>query len=205
MSAELLYALDELEKDKGIDREVIIAAIEEALNASYGKSETEGNTRVEFNRETGDIKVYAQKEVVEKMENDTTELSLEEARKIDPEFEIGDIAEFEITPKNFGRLAAQKAKQIIIQKLREEERTRVYDQFRAKEKDVVTGTIQRIEMRENRDGKRSESFTSISARSREFFSQQNRWRRSSIRFTTESRHTCWRSGIKAIKARSRAL
>lgn len=66
MSAELLYALDELEKDKGIDREVIIAAIEEALNASYGKSETEGNTRVEFNRETGDIKVYAQKEVVEK-------------------------------------------------------------------------------------------------------------------------------------------
>ena len=154
MSAELLYALDELEKDKGIDREVIIAAIEEALNASYGKSETEGNTRVEFNRETGDIKVYAQKEVVEKMENDTTELSLEEARKIDPEFEIGDIAEFEITPKNFGRLAAQKAKQIIIQKLREEERTRVYDQFRAKEKDVVTGTIQRIEMRENRDGKK---------------------------------------------------
>lgn len=134
MSAELLYALDELEKDKGIDREVIIAAIEEALNASYGKSETEGNTRVEFNRETGDIKVYAQKEVVEKMENDTTELSLEEARKIDPEFEIGDIAEFEITPKNFGRLAAQKAKQIIIQKLREEERTRVYDQFRAKRK-----------------------------------------------------------------------
>ena len=132
MSAELLYALDELEKDKGIDREVIIAAIEEALNASYGKSETEGNTRVEFNRETGDIKVYAQKEVVEKMENDTTELSLEEARKIDPEFEIGDIAEFEITPKNFGRLAAQKAKQIIIQKLREEERTRVYYQFRAK-------------------------------------------------------------------------
>ncbi|MFR1518772.1 MAG: transcription termination factor NusA [Clostridia bacterium] len=154
MSAELLYALDELEKDKGIDKEIIIAAIEEALNASYGKSETEGNTRVEFNKDTGDIKVYAQKEVVEAVENDTTELSLEEARKIDPEFEVGDIAEFEITPKNFGRLAAQKAKQIIIQKLREEERTRVYDQFRAKEKDVVTGTIQRIEMRESRDGKK---------------------------------------------------
>ena len=154
MSAELLYALDELEKDKGIDREIIISAIEEALNASYGRSETEGNTRVEFNRETGDIKVYAQKEVVEAVENDTTELSLDEARKIDPEFELGDIAEFEITPKNFGRLAAQKAKQIIIQKLREEERTKVYDQFRAKEKDVVTGTIQRIEVRESRDGKK---------------------------------------------------
>ena len=145
MSAELLFALDELEKEKGIDKEVIIAAIEEALNASYGKSETECNTRVEFNRETGEIKVYAQKEVVEVVENDTAELSLTEAREIDPEFEIGDIAEFEITPKNFGRLAAQKAKQIIIQKLREEERTRVYDQFRAKEKDIVTGQIQRIE------------------------------------------------------------
>lgn len=154
MSAELLYALNELEKDKGIDKEVIIAAIEEALNASYGKSETENNTRVEFNRDNGDIKIYAQKEVVENVENDSTELSLEEARKIDPEFEIGDLAEFEITPRNFGRLAAQKAKQIIIQKLREEERTRVYDQFRAKEKDVVTGTIQRIEVREGRDGKK---------------------------------------------------
>ena len=154
MSAELLYALDELEKDKGIDKEIIIAAIEEALNASYGKSEKEGNKRVEFKSATGDIKLYEQKEVVEAVENDTTELSLEEARKIDPEFEIGDIAEFEITPKNFGRLAAQKAKQIIIQKLREEERTRVYDQFRAKEKDVVTGTIQRIEMRESKDGQK---------------------------------------------------
>ena len=154
MSAELLFALDELEKEKGIDKEIIISAIEEALNASYGKSETECNTRVEFNRDNGEIKVYAQKEVVEFVENDTAELSLAEAREIDPEFEIGDFAEFEITPKNFGRLAAQKAKQIIIQKLREEERTRVYDQFRAKEKDVVTGTIQRIEMRETKEGKK---------------------------------------------------
>lgn len=153
MSAELLFALDELEKEKGIDKEVIIAAIEEALNASYGKSETEtSNTRVEFNRETGEIKVFAQKEVVEVVENDSCELSLAEARTIDPEFELGEIAEFEITPRNFGRLAAQKAKQIIIQKLREEERSNVYEQFLTKEKDIVTGTIQRIETKENRDG-----------------------------------------------------
>ena len=79
MSAEVLLALEELEKEKGIDKEVIISAIEAALNASYGKSETETNTRVEFNRETGEIKVYAQKEVVEVVENDTAELSLEEA------------------------------------------------------------------------------------------------------------------------------
>ncbi|MBP3391970.1 MAG: transcription termination/antitermination protein NusA [Clostridia bacterium] len=153
MSAELLFALDELEKEKGIDKEIIIAAIEEALNASYSKSETEtGNTRVEFNRETGEIKVFAQKEVVEQVTDDSCELSLEEARTIDPEFELGEIAEFEITPRNFGRLAAQKAKQIIIQKLREEERSNVYEQFLTKEKDIVTGTIQRIETKENRDG-----------------------------------------------------
>ena len=153
MSAELLFALDELEKEKGIDKEVIIAAIEEALNASYNKTESEtSNTRVEFNRETGEIKVFAQKEVVEVVVDDSRELSLEEARTIDPEFELGEIAEFEITPRNFGRLAAQKAKQIIIQKLREEERSNVYEQFLTKEKDIVTGTIQRIETKENRDG-----------------------------------------------------
>ncbi|MBR5501220.1 MAG: transcription termination/antitermination protein NusA [Clostridia bacterium] len=153
MSAELLFALDELEKEKGIDKEVIIAAIEEALNASYNKTESEtSNTRVEFNRETGEIKVFAQKEVVEVVVDDSRELSLAEARTIDPEFELGEIAEFEITPRNFGRLAAQKAKQIIIQKLREEERSNVYEQFLTKEKDIVTGTIQRIETKENRDG-----------------------------------------------------
>lgn len=152
MSAELLFALDELEKEKGIDKEVIISAIEEALNASYSKSETEINTRVEFNRETGEIKVFARKEVVETVTNDSCEFSLEEARKIDPEFNLGEIAEIEITPRNFGRLAAQKAKQIIIQKLREEERSNVYEQFLNKEKDLVTGTIQRIETKENRDG-----------------------------------------------------
>ena len=153
MSAELLFALDELEKEKGIDKEVIIAAIEEALNASYNKTESEtSNTRVEFNRETGEIKVFAQKEVVEVVVDDSRELSLEEARTIDPEFELGEIAEFEITPRNFGRLAAQKAKQIIIQKLREEERSNVYEQFLSKEKDIVTGTIQRIETKDKPDG-----------------------------------------------------
>lgn len=152
MSMELLLALDELEKEKGIDKEVIISAIEEALNTSYAKSETEINSRVDFDRTTGEIRVLAQKEVVDDVTDDSTQLSLEEAREIDPEFAIGDIAEFEITPKDFGRLAAQKAKQIIIQKLREEERTNLYDQFRLKEKDVVTGTVQRIETRENRDG-----------------------------------------------------
>ena len=152
MSAELLYALNELEKERGVDKEIIISAIEEALNASYGKTEEDANTRVEFNRETGEIRVFAQKEVVEEVTDENSELSLAEARKIDPEFDLGDIAEFEITPKNFGRIAAQKAKQIIIQKIREEERNMIYEQYVTKEKDVVTGTIQRIEVKEHKDG-----------------------------------------------------
>lgn len=152
MSAELLYALNELEKERGVDKEIIISAIEEALNASYGKTEEDANTRVEFNRETGEIRVFAQKEVVEEVTDENSELSLAEARKIDPEFDLGDIAEFEITPKNFGRIAAQKAKQIIIQKIREEERNMIYEQYATKEKDVVTGTIQRIEVKEHKDG-----------------------------------------------------
>ncbi len=150
MSAELLNALDQLEKEKGISKEVIICAIEEALNASYGKNlETPADTRVEYNRENGQIKLYARKTVVEEVTDENRQLSLAEARTIDPEFELDDIAEFEITPSDFGRLASQKAKQIIIQKIREEERNMIYDQYVTKEKDIVSGTVQRIESRQN--------------------------------------------------------
>ena len=150
MSAELLNALDQLEKEKGISKEVIICAIEEALNASYGKNlETPADTRVEYNRENGQIKLYARKTVVEEVTDENRQLSLAEARMIDPEFELDDVAEFEITPSDFGRLASQKAKQIIIQKIREEERNMIYDQYVTKEKDIVSGTVQRIESRQN--------------------------------------------------------
>lgn len=146
MSAELLNALDQLEKEKGISKETIICAIEEALNASYGKNlETPADTRVEYNRENGQIKLYARKTVVEEVTDENCQLSLEEAREIDPEFELNDVAEFEITPADFGRLASQKAKQIIIQKLREEERNMIYDEYITKAKDIVSGTVQRIE------------------------------------------------------------
>ncbi len=146
MSAELLSALDQLEKEKGISKESIICAIEEALNASYGKNlETPADTRVEYNRENGQIKLYARKVVVEEVTDENCQLSLEEAREIDPEFELDDVAEFEITPSDFGRLASQKAKQIIIQKLREEERNLIYDEYITKSKDIVSGTVQRVE------------------------------------------------------------
>ena len=122
MSAELLNALDQLEKEKGISKESIICAIEEALNVSYGKNlETPADTRVEYNRENGQIKLYARKTVVEEVTDENCQLSLAEARSIDPEFELDDVAEFEITPSDFGRLASQKAKQIIIQKINKEE------------------------------------------------------------------------------------
>ena len=152
MSAELLSALDQLEKEKGISKESIICAIEEALNASYGKNlESPADTRVEYNRENGQIKLYARKTVVEEVTDENCQLSLEEARRIDPEFELDDVAELEITPSDFGRLASQKAKQIIIQKIRKEERNMIYDQYITKEKDIVSGTVQRTELKANGD------------------------------------------------------
>ena len=148
MSAELLNALDQLEKEKGISKESIICAIEEALNVSYGKNlDTPADTRVEYNRENGQIKLYARKTVVEEVTDENCQLSLAEARSIDPEFELDDVAEFEITPSDFGRLASQKAKQIIIQKIREEERNMIYDQYITK--DIVSGTVQRTELKGN--------------------------------------------------------
>ncbi|MBO5077998.1 MAG: transcription termination/antitermination protein NusA [Clostridia bacterium] len=153
--SELYDAVVALAKEKGIKKEIIIQAIEEALNTAYGRESTGMDTRVEFN--DGDIRVYAQKVVVEHVTDPKTEFSLEEARKIDPEFIVGDIAEEDVTHTEFekvnvGRLIAQKGKQLIVQKLREEERKNVYTEFKEKEGDLVTGTIQRIETKENRDG-----------------------------------------------------
>ncbi|MBR0159359.1 MAG: transcription termination/antitermination protein NusA [Clostridia bacterium] len=153
--SELYDAVVALAKEKGIKKEIIIQAIEEALNTAYGRESTGMDTRVEFNE--GDIRVYAQKVVVEHVTDPKTEFSLEEARKIDPEFIVGDIAEEDVTHTEFekvnvGRLIAQKGKQLIVQKLREEERKNVYSEFKEKEGDLVTGTIQRIETKENRDG-----------------------------------------------------
>ena len=155
--SELYDALLALEKEKGINKDVIIDVILEALTTAFDKKDTGMDTRVEF--VDGEIHVYAQKEVVETVTDPKTEFSLSEARKIDPEFIVGDIAEEDVTQTEFarekiGRLVAQKGKQLIVQKLREEERKNVFSEFKAKEGDLVTGTVQRIETRENRDGTR---------------------------------------------------
>lgn len=145
MNTEMIRALEDLEKEKKIDREIIFVAIEEALESSYKKSyDSNENVEVVVNRETGDVKVYAYMTVTAEPKDSTTEMSLEQARKYGDKNE-GDVIKIEITPKNFGRSAAQKAKQVIVQKIKEEERNIIYNEFASQEQDIVSGTIQRIE------------------------------------------------------------
>lgn len=149
MNAEFIQALEQIEKEKGIDKDVLIEAIENSLvtacKNNYGAL-TE--IKVNIDREDGDMTVFAEKEVVEIVENDQTEIALEEAVEIDTEYKVGDIAQIVITPKNFGRIAAQKAKQVVVQKIREAEREVLFNQYITKEKEVVTGIVQR-EVKDN--------------------------------------------------------
>ncbi len=150
MNLELMGAIAELEKERGISKEILLDAIEAAIvsayKRNYGSSSSSG-VRVELNERTGEIHVYARRVVVEELHDDTLEISLKDAQEIDPNYEIGDIVEQEITPKDFGRIAAQTAKQVVIQKIREAERSIVYDEYSNREGDVVTGLIQRFEHR----------------------------------------------------------
>jgi N utilization substance protein A len=148
VNKEFLDALAELERTKGIKMDILLEALEDALISAYKKNYgSSQNVRVEINRETGDIHVYYRKEVVETVENDKIEMSLEEARMYDPEFEVGDMFESEVTPRSFGRIAAQTAKQVIVQRIREAERNVIYDAYAKAEGEIVRGTIVRIEGR----------------------------------------------------------
>lgn len=148
MNADFISAIQELGKEKGIDPELLFQAVEEALVAAYKKNfGSTQNVRVDMNKVTGEIHVYAQRKVVEDDALEENDLSLEEARQIDNRYEIGDIVETEVTPKDFGRIAAQNAKQVVVQRIREAERGQVYERFQSKSQDIVTGIIQRIENR----------------------------------------------------------
>ena len=142
--SELMLSLEQIEKEKGISKEVIITSIEkgisDAYNKYYGKNE---NATVEMNRETGEMEVFAAKTVVENVEDDAIEISLEKARMISKKYDIGDTVSVPVTPKDFGRIAAQHARSIIIQKIKEEEKRLLYEYFLEKEKDIVTGVVQR--------------------------------------------------------------
>ncbi len=146
MSAELIHALEQLKKEKGIDTDILIEAIEAALISAYRKNfGTAQNVKVTIDRDTGDVHVYALKRVTDQPANEYLDISLEEARKISKKYILEDTAEVEVTPKKFGRIAAQTAKQVVVQKIREAERGIIYDEFINKEGDIVTGIIQRSE------------------------------------------------------------
>lgn len=147
MNLELVGALEELEKERGISKEILLEAIEAAIISAYKRNYNASaqNVDVHIDPKSGAVKVYAQKQVVEDVEEDTQEISLEEAREIDPSYQLGDIIEVEITPRNFGRIAAQTAKQVVIQRIREAERALIYQEYSNKIGDVVTGIVSRHE------------------------------------------------------------
>lgn len=143
MNKEFLEALDELEREKNIPKEEIISAIETAVKTAYEKN-FGGNTMVEVDRETGEVQVFLIKDVVAEVEDDENQVSLEEARQYDPDYEEGDEMYFAIDPKDFGRIAAQTAKQIVVQKVREAERQSTYSRLKDKQGTLVSGRIERI-------------------------------------------------------------
>ncbi|WP_163652717.1 transcription termination factor NusA [Listeria sp. PSOL-1] len=148
MSTELLDALDTLERDKGISRNVIVEAIEAALVSAYKRNFNQAqNVRVDFNLENGSIRVLARKDVVDQVFDSRLEISLEEAHKLNPVYKVGDVVELEVTPKDFGRIAAQTAKQVVTQRVREAERGIIYDEFIDREDDIMTGIVERQDSR----------------------------------------------------------
>jgi len=148
VNREFLGALNELEKERGISKEIVLDALEAALVSAYKKNFSSAqNVRVEICRETGEVKVFARKIVVQKVEDSRLEVSLEEAKLLDPRYEIEDIIEFEVTPREFGRIAAQNAKQVVVQRIREAERGIIFEEFADREGDIVTGLVQRLEQR----------------------------------------------------------
>jgi transcription termination factor nusA len=153
MNTEFMQALDELVRDRGIDKDVLLETIEQALTSAYKKNfGSAQNVRIDMNRETGDIKVYSQRVVVDESDlyDNFLEIELSEAREINQSYELGDIIEHEVTPRDFGRIAAQTAKQIVVQKIREAEREMTYNEFLEKQDELVTGEISRTS---SRDGK----------------------------------------------------
>ena len=145
MNQEFIHALEEIEKDKGISKDVIFDALESALVSSYKKNfKTASNVLVEIDRVTGNISVYSVKDIVEKVEDPNLEISLTEAKKINPKYELGDVYNEKLAPKNFGRIAAQTAKQVVIQRIKDAERDIIFDDFQDRENEIITGQVQRI-------------------------------------------------------------
>jgi len=148
VNGEFMMALKQIEREKGVAVEVLVEAIEAALISAYRRNfGSVQNVRVEVHRETGEIRVFAKKTVVNDVQDPRQEISLEEARLRHPGYSLGDEVEFEVTPKDFGRIAAQTAKQVVVQRIREAERGIIYEEYSNREGDIVTGVVHRIEHR----------------------------------------------------------
>ena len=148
MNPDFLDALRQIEREKEIPLEVLLSTIESALETAYKKNyAATGDVRVRVSSSKGGFHVYCEKDVVQEVENEHTEISIQDAREHDPEVDAGDVIEIEVTPENFGRIAAQTAKQVVVQRIREAERERVYEEFGERVGEVLTGTVQRREQR----------------------------------------------------------
>lgn len=143
-TGELFEALGEIVKEKGIDKELIFSALESALTAAYKKNYGT-MIKVLVNRESGEIKIYLQKKAVEIVEDSSLEISIDDAKKLNVLYQLDDIVDIEVAPKDFGRVAAQNVKQNVVQKIREAERQIIYKEFIEKENDIITGIIQKKE------------------------------------------------------------
>ena len=145
-STELIEALNQIVKEKGIDADVIFEAIETSLVTAFKKNYGNNqNFKVIINRDSGKVDCFSQKIVVDEVSDEEIEISLEKAKEISPHYEIGDTVDITITLRNFGRIAAQTAKQVVVQKFREAERELLFNEYVSKEKEVVTGIVQRRE------------------------------------------------------------
>lgn len=146
MNIEFIEAIHDIEKEKGVSSDILFEAIEQALLSAYKKNfGSSQNARIHIDRTTGEFIVFSRKTVVEDVILESDEISLKDAQKINLNYEIGDVVEFKVTPRNFGRIAAQTAKQVVVQRIREAERGIIYEEYLDKENDIVTGKTQRIE------------------------------------------------------------
>jgi len=148
MSNQLFDAIEYLGKEKGIDKDVLLEALEAALISAYKKNfQSATNVRVDLDENEGSMRVFARKTVVDEVEDDQLEISLDQAKDIDPNYAVEDVIEVEVTPKDFGRIAAQAAKQVVTQRVREAERGVIFSEYADREDDVMTGIIQRKDNR----------------------------------------------------------
>ena len=147
-SSELISTVNELAKERRVNKDVLFSAIEAALISAYKKNYGKGaNVRASIDRDKGEIEVLSRKTVVEEVTDPQSEMTLQEARDIDRRYEVGDLVEVPVSPRDFGRIAAQTAKQVVVQHLREAERGVIYDEYSQKENEILTAIVQRIENR----------------------------------------------------------